>query len=54
MDQLCEKVHKTGLKVVRVCTKSREALEKPVAHLALHNQIKNVEGNSEYSKLQMR
>jgi superfamily I DNA and/or RNA helicase len=27
VDQLCEKVHKTGLKVVRVCAKSREALE---------------------------
>ena len=39
VDQLCEKVDKTGLKVVRVCAKSREALETPVAHLALHNQV---------------
>jgi len=53
VDQLCEKVHKTGLKVVRVCAKSREALDTPVAHLALHNQIKKLEGNNEFSKLQM-
>ena len=53
VDQLCEKVDKTGLKVVRVCAKSREALDSPVAHLALHNQIKKLEGNSEYTKLQM-
>jgi regulator of nonsense transcripts 1 len=53
VDQLCEKVHKTGLKVVRVCAKSREALETPVAHLALHNQIKKVEGSLELQKLQL-
>jgi len=53
VDQLCEKVHKTGLKVVRVCAKSREALETPVAHLALHNQIKQVEGSNELQKLQV-
>jgi regulator of nonsense transcripts 1 len=53
VDQLCEKVHKTGLKVVRVCAKSMEALETPVSHLALHNQIKEVEGGLELKKLQL-
>ena len=44
VDQLTEKIDKTGLKVVRVCAKSREAIDSPVAHLALHNQIKNLPG----------
>jgi len=53
VDQLTAKVHLTGLKVVRVCAKSREALDTPVAHLALHNQIKNMEGSGEMQKLQL-
>ena len=51
VDQLCEKVHKTGLKVLRVCAKSREALESPVGYLALHNQIQKVEGSMELQQL---
>ena len=39
VDQLTEKIHKTGLKVVRFCAKSREAIDSPVAFLALHNQV---------------
>ena len=53
VDQLTEKIHKTGLKVVRVCAKSREALDSPVSNLALHNQIKNLEGTGELQKLQL-
>eukprot|EP00095_Tigriopus_kingsejongensis_P011513 maker-scaffold33_size549341-snap-gene-0.19 protein:Tk11513 transcript:maker-scaffold33_size549341-snap-gene-0.19-mRNA-1 annotation:"regulator of nonsense transcripts" len=52
VDQLTQKLDQTGLKVVRVCAKSREAIDSPVAHLALHNQIKNLEGFSELRKLQ--
>lgn len=53
VDQLTEKIEKTGLKIVRLCAKSREAIDSPVAHLALHNQIKNLAtGNSELDKLQ--
>ena len=44
VDQLTEKIDKTVLKIVRVCAKSREAIESPVTHLALHNQIKNLPG----------
>uniref|UniRef100_A0A8C4WWS0 UPF1 RNA helicase and ATPase n=1 Tax=Eptatretus burgeri TaxID=7764 RepID=A0A8C4WWS0_EPTBU len=43
VDQLTEKIHCTGLKVVRLCAKSREAIDSPVSFLALHNQIRNME-----------
>ena len=43
VDQLAEKLHKTGLKVVRLCAKSREAIDSPVSFLALHNQIRNMD-----------
>lgn len=52
VDQLTEKIHKTNLKVVRVCAKSREAIDSPVSFLALHNQIRNMESNIEMTKLQ--
>ncbi len=44
---------RTGLKVVRVCAKSREGLDTSVSHLALHNQIKNLESSGELQKLQL-
>lgn len=52
VDQLTEKIHKTGLKVVRLCAKSREAIDSPVSFLALHNQIRNMETPTELQKLQ--
>uniref|UniRef100_A0A915AFQ8 DNA helicase n=1 Tax=Parascaris univalens TaxID=6257 RepID=A0A915AFQ8_PARUN len=52
VDQLAEKIHRTGLKVVRLCAKSRETLDSPVAFLALHNQLKAVQGAAELHKLQ--
>lgn len=52
VDQLTEKIHRTNLRVVRVCAKSREAIDSPVSFLALHNQIRNMETNSELKKLQ--
>ena len=39
VDQLTEKIHRTGLKVVRLCAKSREAIDSPVSFLTLHNQV---------------
>uniref|UniRef100_A0A6B2EFZ7 DNA helicase n=1 Tax=Phlebotomus kandelakii TaxID=1109342 RepID=A0A6B2EFZ7_9DIPT len=53
VDQLTEKIHRTNLKVVRVCAKSREAIDSPVSFLALHNQIRNMESNMELQKLQL-
>ncbi|XP_046350559.1 regulator of nonsense transcripts 1-like [Haliotis rufescens] len=52
VDQLTEKIHRTGLKVVRLCAKSREAIDSPVSFLALHNQIRNMESVPELQKLQ--
>lgn len=43
VDQLTEKIHQTGLKVVRLCAKSREAIDSPVSFLALHNQTRNMD-----------
>ncbi|OON21747.1 hypothetical protein X801_02355, partial [Opisthorchis viverrini] len=52
VDQLCEKISRTGLKVVRLCARSREALASPVSHLMLHVQAQHVKGHSELRKLQ--
>ncbi|GAV05937.1 hypothetical protein RvY_15988-2, partial [Ramazzottius varieornatus] len=49
VDQLTEKIHKTGLKVVRVYSKSREVVESTVQFLSLHLQML---GNAELNKLQ--
>merc|ERR1719322_2274125 len=52
VDQLTDKIDKTGLKCVRVCAKSREAIDSPVQHLALHNQIQQMDSFEELQKLQ--
>lgn len=52
VDELTEKIHRTNLKVVRVCALSRESIDSPVGFLALHNQIRSMEGSSEFRKLQ--
>lgn len=53
VDQLTEKIHRTGLKVVRVCAKSREALDSSVNFLTLHEQVNNNDSNTELQKLIM-
>lgn len=42
VDQLAEKIHATGLNVVRLCAKSREGIASPVDFLALHHQIRQL------------
>eukprot|EP00756_Hemistasia_phaeocysticola_P044862 Hpha_TRINITY_DN18646_c0_g1::TRINITY_DN18646_c0_g1_i1::g.115790::m.115790/K14326/UPF1, RENT1; regulator of nonsense transcripts 1 len=42
VDHLAEKIHLTGLKVVRIAAKSREAQSSSVDHLTLHNLVHNV------------
>jgi regulator of nonsense transcripts 1 len=42
VDQLTTKIHMTGLKVVRLCAKSRESLDSPIQFLSLHNQIREL------------
>ncbi|KAL9249850.1 Regulator of nonsense transcripts 1-like protein [Drosera capensis] len=55
VDQLAEKISATGLKVVRLCAKSREAVSSPVEHLTLHYQVKHLDSSekSELHKLQL-
>ncbi|KAK6947477.1 RNA helicase UPF1, 1B domain [Dillenia turbinata] len=54
VDQLAEKISATGLKVVRLCAKSREAVSSPVEHLTLHYQVRHLDMSekSELHKLQ--
>lgn len=51
VDHLTAKIHKTGLKVVRLAAKSREALESPVAFLTLHEQVHNYDMDPQLVKL---
>jgi regulator of nonsense transcripts 1 len=51
VDQLTEKIHATGLKVVRLCAKSREAVSSPVEFLTLHWQVKRLDTSTELQKL---
>uniref|UniRef100_A0A0W0FF72 AAA+ ATPase domain-containing protein n=1 Tax=Moniliophthora roreri TaxID=221103 RepID=A0A0W0FF72_MONRR len=51
VDQLTEKIHATGLKVVRLTAKSREALDSSVSFLTLHQQVANSTHHVELQKL---
>lgn len=50
VDQLCERIHITGLKVVRVTAKSREDVESNVGFLSLHRQVQMNDTNVELNK----
>jgi len=54
VDHLAEKIEKTGLRVVRVSSKSREHLVSSVEHLTLHYQVANIGGptHKAFQKLQ--
>jgi regulator of nonsense transcripts 1 len=43
VDQLAEKIEKTGLRVVRIAAKSRESTSSNVEHLCLHTLIRNLD-----------
>eukprot|EP01063_Lacrimia_lanifica_P026592 TRINITY_DN3606_c0_g1_i1.p1 TRINITY_DN3606_c0_g1~~TRINITY_DN3606_c0_g1_i1.p1 ORF type:complete len:944 (+),score=302.24 TRINITY_DN3606_c0_g1_i1:118-2949(+) len=52
VDHLTEKISRTGLRVVRLCARSREAVSSTVDHLTLHYQIAAVAGHApEHSEL---
>ena len=51
VDQLTEKIHRTGLKVVRLTAKSREDVESQVSFLSLHEQVRLNDTNVELVKL---
>lgn len=42
VDQLTEKIHRSGVKVVRVAALSREEVDDAVSPLSLHNQVRNI------------
>ena len=50
VDQLTEKIHKTGLRVVRIAAKSRESTPSSVDHLALHTLVRNLD-TAEWAEL---
>jgi len=54
VDHLCEKINATGLKVVRLCAKTREAVPSSCEQLTLHHQVKLLAAaeNSALHKLQ--
>lgn len=52
VDQLTEKLNLTGLRVVRLCAKSREAVASPVERLTLHHQVRNLSSETKLNKLQ--
>ncbi len=51
VDQLTEKIHMTGLKVVRLTAKSREGLDSSIHFLTLHEQVANNDTHVELQKL---
>lgn len=42
VDQLTDKINGTGLKVVRLCARSRESVSSNVDYLSLHEQVKHL------------
>lgn len=42
VDQLTDKINGTGIKVVRLCARSRESVSSNVDYLSLHEQIKHL------------
>ena len=50
VDQLTEKIHKTGLRVVRITAKSRESTFSSVDYLTLHVMVRNLDG-PQYTEL---
>lgn len=53
MEHLAQRIHLTGVKVVRVAARTRESIDGEDSFLSLHNQIKHYKGDSKLLKLQM-
>lgn len=51
VDQLTEKIHQTGVRVIRMTSKSREGLETSVSHLSLHTLVKKADFFPDLKKL---
>jgi regulator of nonsense transcripts 1 len=51
VDHLTEKIHKTGLRAVRIAAKWREDVDTSVSFLSLHEQVRNNETKTELQRL---
>lgn len=51
VDHLTEKIHQSGLRVVRIAAKARETLDSSVGFLSLHIQARSVSKDSELERL---
>ena len=51
VDHLTEKIHQSGLRVVRIAAKARETLDSSVAFLSLHVQAREISKDSELDRL---
>ena len=51
VDQLAEKIHATGLKVVLITSESREAPDSSISFLTLHQQVTKSTSHAELQKL---
>lgn len=51
VDQLTEKINATGLKVVRLCARSRESVSSSVDYLSLHEQVRHLK-RGQFAKMQ--
>lgn len=51
VDLLTERIHQTGLKVVRITAKSRESISTAVDFLTLHHLIKELMKTEEFKEL---
>lgn len=54
VDQLSEKLHRSGLKVLRFCAKGRETVDSSVAFLSLHNQLKALQSGELYKLMLLK
>jgi regulator of nonsense transcripts 1 len=43
VDHLTEKIHQSGLRVVRICAKSRESTPSSIDHLMLHTMVRSLD-----------
>lgn len=51
VDQLTDKINGTGLRVVRLCARSRENISSNVDYLSLHEQVKHLKKGN-YARMQ--
>ena len=42
VDMLAQRIHQTGIKVLRFCSKSRESVSSDVEELTLHYKLRNM------------